>query len=307
MIKIKTSRFKSEPIPYEHFFFPGGEQHIKLDVKKLYAELRNVDEVQYISVVWNYENDAEMMKLYLIVDALRREMKQVRVFDVNVPSLILSVPYFPGARQDRVCDDGEPLSVEVYARMINSLGFDMVVIYDPHSDVAPALIDNVQIEDNFKLVEFSIDDIFRRNEIRLEDVVLISPDAGSNKKIFKIAKGLNGKYPVVRADKIRNVKTGEIEQTDVMVDDLTGKTAIIVDDICSRGGTFRFLSKELKKKNADKVFLIVSHFEGTANLRDMKESGIDNIYTTDSKPWNVNDYNKDHYIFSRYIENLTGY
>ena len=57
------------------------------------------------------------------------------------------------------------------------------------------------------------------------------------------------------------------------------------DDICAKGGTFCALAKVLKAKGASKVYLVVSHYEGTADLRILKESGIDLVFTTNSKPF----------------------
>jgi ribose-phosphate pyrophosphokinase len=124
--------------------------------------------------------------------------------------------------------------------------------------------------------------------------VLVSPDAGSNKKVANVAKYLNNisgqDICVVRADKLRNVATGQIIETTVYADDLTGKECYIIDDICSKGGTFCALAKVLKAKGASKVYLVVSHYEGTANIQTLKDSGIDLIFTTNSKPFvDVND------------------
>jgi len=44
------------------------------------------------------------------------------------------------------------------------------------------------------------------------------------------------------------------------------------------------LAKKLKEKNAAKVILIVSHYEGVADKRALKDSGIDKVITSDSLP-----------------------
>lgn len=265
----------NRPIAYEHFFFGGGEQHIKLnqlDVSRTHA----------VTIWLHYEQDSDIWKLALIVDALRR---------CNIHILQLNVPYFPAARQDRVCVEGEPLTVKVFADFINAMKFCRVMIFDPHSEVTPALIENVQVIDNAAFVASVL------GEFNALDgtgkTVLVSPDAGSNKKVANVAKHLykisDQEVTVVRADKLRNVATGEIIETTVYADDLTGKNCYIIDDICSRGGTFCALAKVLKSKGASKVTLIVSHYEGTANVRMLKESGIDEVITTNSKPFSMND------------------
>ena len=257
----------------KRFIFGGGESYTRL-----------MDGVpSSATIVLNFSQDGDMVELAMWVDALRR---------AGCKSISLHIPYFPGARQDRVCNLGEPLSVKVYADLINSMNFDGVTILDPHSEVTGAVLDRVRIVDNHRFVA---DALYKINEKHLSGTfTLISPDAGSNKKIFGVAKEYKGAYPVVRADKLRNLATGEIVDIQVFAteEDLKGKTAIIIDDIASRCGTFLGLAKKLKALGASNIYLIVTHFEGTANLAAIKESGIDGIYTTNSKPFNTNDYNK---------------
>ena len=275
MIEI-IAHSTNKPIAYEHFFFGGGEQHIKLNQKDL-ADA-------YSATIWlHYGYDFEIWKLALIVDALRR---------ANINILHLNIPYFPAARQDRVCVEGEPLTVKVFADFINAMKFSRVTIFDPHSEVTPALIDNVKVVDNVEFVSKVLGEMNYRGNDPVKSV-LISPDAGSNKKVANVAKHIYktcmGVIPVVRADKLRDVATGQIVETTVYADDLTGKNCYILDDICSKGGTFCALAKVLKAKGASKVYLVVSHYEGTANLRTLKESGIDLVFTTDSKPFETRD------------------
>ena len=270
MIEI-IAHSTNKPIAYEHFFFGGGEQHIKLNQKDL-ADA-------YSATIWlHYGQDSEIWKLALIVDALRR---------ANIHILHLNIPYFPAARQDRVCVAGEPLSVKVFADFINAMKFSRVTIFDPHSEVTPALLDNVKVVDNVQFVGAALGELNALDGT--SKTVLVSPDAGSNKKVANVAKYLYNvsgqEVDVVRADKLRNVATGQIIETTVYADDLTGKNCFIIDDICSKGGTFCALAKVLKAKGAARVTLVVSHFEGTADMHILKESGIDEVITTDSKPF----------------------
>jgi len=275
MIEIKDN-LSDKTIPYEMFNFGGGETHVKI------SDLTNV---HVVDVILKYMNDTQLVQLALIVDALRR---------AGVIHLSLKIPYFPGARQDRVNVQGEPFSLKVYANLINVMKFGRVVIFDPHSDVTPAVIDNVRVVNNHAFIKDVIDSLKR-------EIILISPDAGSNKKIYDLSKSLGG-LPVVRCDKLRDVTNGKIIDSVVYAENLEGKTCLIVDDICSYGGTFCGLAGKLKAHNAGDVFLAVSHFEGVASLTKLKDSGISGIYTTNSKYWNVNDYNKSGFITSFDIE-----
>ena len=240
---------------YKHLEFGSGESHLQI----LTPSSSRVD------IMFRYSGDQSIMQLLLLTDALRRQ---------GAKEIDLTIPYFPGARQDRVCNKGEPLSAKVYADLINQQAYRQVCVFDPHSDVVVALLNNVQVIKNHQFVKDVIAEIGT-------DTILISPDAGSNKKIFELSSQLGG-LEVVRADKLRDVRNGTIIGTEVFCEDLSGKTAVIIDDICAGGRTFIELAKKLKAKNCKKIVLVVSHYEGSAQESALIESGIDMVYTTNS-------------------------
>ena len=90
--------------------------------------------------------------------------------------------------------------------------------------------------------------------------------------------------PVAFGIKKRDWKTGKILGLDVVTDtDLTDKKVLIVDDICSAGGTFKFSAMKLKEMGAKDVALYVSHCEDNIQNGDLlKTDLISKIYTTDS-------------------------
>ena len=215
----------------------------------------------------------------MLTDAIRSQaMNNIGI----KPIIHLNIPYFPGARQDRNCCEGEPFSARVYANLVNSQKYDLVHIWDAHSDVLPALLNNCQNIPNYRFVQ----KCFAHLGLTPEKSIILSPDAGSNKKIFAltdhIAQITGQKYSVVRADKSRDFETGKIKGFEVMCENLQGKDIIIIDDICSRGGTFMGLAAELKKKNAGQIFLIVTHFEGTADMKQMQKCGISGVLTANN-------------------------
>jgi ribose-phosphate pyrophosphokinase len=275
-------------IDYEFFQFSGGEPHIKINLHTFhYKEI-------IITIRIGIFND--IGKLVVATDALRRLLVGR---DIKI-SLFLA--YFPGARQDRVMVKGEPLTVKVYADIINQLNFNEVSIFDPHSEVTPALINNVYVHNNHQLVVQAINDMAYEHKGYFN---IVSPDAGANKKIKELVKYLASNKPqpnidqtvhsggyftdgdqLVKCDKSRDVKTGKITGFDVYADDLNGNPTIVVDDICDGGATFIGLAKELRKKNAGDLYLIVSHGIFSKGFKELRKY-YKGIYTTDSI---VNDY-----------------
>ncbi|MBY0572763.1 MAG: ribose-phosphate diphosphokinase [Undibacterium sp.] len=246
---------QNEGETFKHFQFGSGENHLQILSPSS----------SRVQIMFRYSSDQSMMQLLLMTDALRRQ---------GASEIDLFIPYFPGARQDRVCNQGEPLSAKVYADLINQQQYRQVTIFDPHSDVVVALLNQVRVVKNHQFMKDVVAELG-------SDLILISPDAGSNKKIFELANKLDG-LAVVRADKLRDVRNGAIIGTEVYCEDLSGKTALIVDDICAGGRTFIELAKKLKAKNCKKIILAVSHYEGSAQERALSESGINAVYTTNS-------------------------
>ncbi|MEG2101713.1 MAG: ribose-phosphate diphosphokinase [Flavobacterium sp.] len=244
-----------EEIKFKNFTFSGGEPHIKIDPNF------NVDQKITITHRLNSFNDLGL--LCITVDALRR--MDVKIID-------LFIPYFPAARQDRVMIPGEPLSVKVYADIINGLQLNKVFVFDAHSEVTPALVNNCTVIPNHTFIKEIL-------KIIGENVKLISPDGGALKKIYKVSEFLGG-VEVVECSKSRDVKTGKLFGFKVYEEDLKGMDCLIVDDICDGGGTFVGLAEELKNKNAGKLYLAVSH--GIFNKGFEVLDCFDKIFTTNS-------------------------
>ena len=258
MVLHLDPNFKPTSAPeiyFESFTFSGGEPHIKI-VPFAY------DGPIAITHRLNSFNDLGL--LLIAVDALKRMGKK---------DLSLIIPYFPGARQDRVMTAGESLSVKVYAQIINDLQLTKVTIFDPHSDVTQALLDNCTVISNHEFIKTIMTEL-------PSECLLISPDAGAAKKIHKLAKYLQD-YEVVECGKDRDVRTGQLSGFKVPISDLRGRPCLIVDDICDGGGTFIGLATELKKANAGDLYLAVSHGIFSRGLTTLKEV-FKGIYTTDS-------------------------
>ena len=90
--------------------------------------------------------------------------------------------------------------------------------------------------------------------------------------------------PVTFGIKKRDFKSGKILGLDVVSDtDLTGKKVLIIDDICSAGGTFKYSAMKLKELGAKDVALYVSHCEDNIQNGDLLTTDlVSTIYTTDT-------------------------
>lgn len=228
-------------IPFQSFRFTGGEVHVKLSNPPF--------ETKNLFIIANLQTAEDIMVLMLLVDAIRRHYPKTN-------SLNLHLSYIPYARQDRAAEFGEALSIKVFVNLINSCKFNYVQVEDPHSDVAPALIENCIVKEQWELVM----PFLRAADIK--NPIFVSPDAGALKKVTKLTKKFGAGADMIRADKTRDTATGKITGTVVYPGSVditdTSRPLIIVDDICDGGATFVGLAKELKKLTNSKIILYVS-------------------------------------------------
>lgn len=233
--------------------FPGGESCIRLT--------EPVGE--RVTFDFQFENNGDLFDLALLVDAVRRES--------STAELQLYMPYVPYARQDRVCNPGESLSIRVVADFINGLKFDRLMIHDPHSDVTTALFDRAIVvpQESFASAVAA--------KLDVSKTIIVAPDAGASKKASKFAK--EGEFAgLIQAEKVRDLMTGKILETrvpDILVGDMD---FLIVDDICDGGRTFTELAKVLRTRTTGKINLYVTHGIFSAGEK-VFDGLIDDVYT----------------------------
>ena len=236
--------------------FPDGTFLIKKNIVPVYH--------YGVNITWLFENNEELVALMFLVEHLRSH----GVKDIN-----LKMPYIPNARQDRVKHQEDVFTLKYFANFINSMNFNYVTVLDPHSYVSEALINNIKIKSPKTIVESLL-------EQKLNDVdMMFYPDEGAMKRYSSMFK-----IPYSFGMKKRDWETGEIKGLDVISqNNIKGKNILIVDDICSKGGTFYHSAKALKELGANKIYLYISHCENTILEGDLLDSGlIEKVFTTNS-------------------------
>ncbi|MBQ3666200.1 MAG: ribose-phosphate pyrophosphokinase [Lachnospiraceae bacterium] len=215
-------------------------------------------------IQWNYENNEELLAVYFLTKHLK---------EAGFQNIVLKMPYIPNARQDRVKKAEDVFTLKYFAELINSLSFKRVEILDAHSNVSLALIDHVKLLSPKPYIDKVIDQIGT-------DLVLFCPDEGAKKRYSEMVD-----LPCCFGIKNRDFSTGKIIGLDVWGDTkkLMGKDVLIIDDICSYGGTFLSSAKKLKEMGANEINLFVTHLEKSVwNGELLKTDYIKKIYTTDS-------------------------
>jgi ribose-phosphate pyrophosphokinase len=238
--------------------FPDGSLmlHMKIDS---YAS----DDI----LEWYYENDAELFTLI----CARRHLEEA-----GVPSVSLYLPYLPHARMDRAPRDIDVFTLKYFCEVINSLNFSKVIVCDAHSNVSIALLERVQNMLPLRSIQRAITDA--------NPDVIFFPDEGAMKRYSEAIRGLhNGE--VAFGMKQRDWDTGKILGLEVYGADVKDKNILIIDDICSYGGTFHHSSIKLRELGGAKISLYITHCEENIFKGEiLKNDLISKIYTTDSLP-----------------------
>ena len=238
--------------------FPDNTLLMKFDPDEI------PDDGNDIEIWWLYENDAELFTLI----CLKRHLDQHFFAD----SFRLFMPYIPHARQDRTKTQEDVFTLKYFCEVINSLNFPIVWVRDAHSNVSLALLNNVR--------EMPVDNYIERAIKESGADVLFFPDEGAMKRYSS-----KSTLPYAFGMKKRDWATGQIQGLDIInAEAVVDKDILIVDDICSRGGTFFYSAKALKAAGAKSVSLYVTHLEKTVVLGEMASTDdlVDHIYTTKS-------------------------
>lgn len=237
--------------------FPAGEQHIS-DREESYDTL---SDTCFFYLTGTDAND-------YISAAMWTDLQHQR--GRKVAALI---PYLPGARQDR----GKPFGARIYADLINNIGADQVITFDPHSPVMPKMINNLTIVDSTEAVLQGL----RAHGLTKQLRGVIAPDKGAHDRAARIADALG--LPVYTAGKKRNPANGHL--TDFTCEPIPeGYGPLLVpDDICDGGRTFVGLA-DATGLPPEQLVLWVSHGVFSGNHGNLLRRRYDHIFTTESHP-----------------------
>lgn len=116
--------------------------------------------------------------------------------------------------------------------------------------------------------------------------ILIAPDGGSLKKIYKLAEQIGYKGDIITCSKDRDTN-GNLTKINVPINTAAGAIDyVIVDDILDGGATFINIAKKIKEiqetqPHKSKIYLIVTHGIFSKGFEELSKY-IDGIYCTNS-------------------------
>ncbi|MFZ5760436.1 MAG: ribose-phosphate diphosphokinase [Thermodesulfobacteriota bacterium] len=209
-----------------------------------------------------------LMELILMADALRR---------ASARRITAVMPYYGYARQDRKVAPRVPISARVVAEMLMAVGVRRVLTMDLHSGQIQGFF-NIPVDNLYAAP------VLLRNISQLfagKEVIMVSPDAGGVERTRAFAKRLDAGLAII--DK-RRERANQSQAMNV-IGNVTGKHAVLLDDMVDTAGTLCQAAEILVKEGAKEVYAYCTHavLSGPA-IERISNSCITKLFVTNTIP-----------------------
>lgn len=225
----------------------------------------------------------ELFSLLLLLDSVKR---------AGARSIKLFMPYFAYSRQERVSWTNEPVSCEVVAKLVDTADFDDLTCFDLHHPMIEGFFKHkVTNKPTTRLFAQYYTHYFNVHHIDPKNVVIVSPDHGSNTRADMLSRELGG-INIVILDKVRP-QANRAEHLEIDGEQVKGKICILIDDIIDTGGTIASASELLHKKGAQKVLVSATHAVLSKGcLTKLRRSKVADLVVTNTIEKNFSNYIK---------------
>ncbi len=208
-----------------------------------------------------------IMELLLMIDALKR---------ASAGKIAAVIPYYGYARQDRKVAPRVPISARLVADLLSTVGINRVLTVDLHAGQIQGFF-NIPVDHLYAAPVLA--DYVKREY--MNDLVIVSPDAGGVERARAFAKRLNATLAII--DKRR--EKANVSQVMHVIGDVSDKNAIIFDDMIDTAGTITQAAAAIKENGARRVITACAHavLSGPA-LERINESVLEEVIVTNTIP-----------------------
>jgi ribose-phosphate pyrophosphokinase len=211
-------------------------------------------------------NDA-LMELLEMIDA---------AVGASAHRVIAVMPWYGYSRQDKKSAPREPISARLVARMLEAAGADRVLTMDLHAGQVQGFFHKPV---DHMTAMFILTQYFRDQQ--LEDLVVVSPDAGRVKLAKKFAEKVGAELAILNKER----PAQQVAEIAYVIGSVKDKTAVIVDDIIDTAGTLRAAGETVKDEGARRVYAAATHAVLSGNaFENLAASPFERIVVTDTIP-----------------------
>jgi ribose-phosphate pyrophosphokinase len=208
-----------------------------------------------------------LFELLLMVDAAKR---------ASARKIIVVIPYFGFARQDRKDKPRVAIGAKLVANMLMAAGIDRIMTMDLHADQIQGFFE-VPVDHLYGSTIFSPE----IEKLNTGNLIMAAPDAGGAKRANSYAKRFDIGLAICHKQR---KKANEVAEMTV-IGDVSGKDVILVDDMCDTAGTLTKAADLFMEKGALSVRAFCTHavLSGPAYDR-IENSRITELIVTDTIP-----------------------
>jgi len=208
-----------------------------------------------------------LFELLMLVDAAKR---------ASARHIIVVIPYFGFARQDRKDKPRVPITAKLIANLITAAGVSRIITIDLHADQIQGFFD-LPVD---HLYASSIFLPYIRN-MNLSNLVFASPDTGGTRRAAAYAKAMDTGFVICYKQRLK----ANMVETMQLIGDVKGKDVILLDDIIDTGGTITKAAQIMVDNGANSVRCMCTHPILSGNAYDrLENSAFDEIVVTDTIP-----------------------
>jgi ribose-phosphate pyrophosphokinase len=244
--------------------FPDGEIGARID-----EDVRGRD-VFLVQPTCHPVNE-NLMELLIMLDSFKR---------ASAARITVVLPYYGYARQDRKAEGRVPITAKLVANLLTSAGAQRVLTVDLHAAQIQGFFD---IPVDHLYASPVILNYVRKLNLDPRDLIVLSPDEGSVKRVLRYQKNLNVNMAIV--DK-RRISAEQVENANLIGASLEGKVALIFDDMVSTATTVVNAARTARSVGKAKaVYILATHgvLCGHA-IKILREAPIEKIAITDTIP-----------------------
>jgi ribose-phosphate pyrophosphokinase len=244
--------------------FPDGETWARID-----EDIRGRD-IFVVQPTCHPVNE-NLMELLIMLDSFKR---------ASAARVTVVLPYYGYARQDRKAEGRVPITAKLVANLLTSAGAQRVITVDLHAAQIQGFFD---IPVDHLYASPVILNYVKSLNIDPRELIVLSPDEGSVKRVLRYQKKLNVNMAIV--DK-RRISAEHVENANLIGASLEGKVALIFDDMISTAGTVCNAARTARTVGkARAVYILATHgvLCGPA-IRNLREAPVEKIAITDTIP-----------------------
>lgn len=286
----KNDESESFLIPVKENFFNDG--HLKVEINDtvrgkdvfLLTDIGNYS-IEYIMHGFtNHTSPNDLMQQ--LRDGIGACNSHAKYLNIIMPLLFAGRQHRRNTRENLACG-------QMLRELSENQHVKSIITFDAHDQGVEHAVYNTEF-DNFYATNTILENIINDlSKTQLQKLVFIAPDNGASGRrnvylnsfnyecVDRIAGSfvkqrdynhiINGKYPIISHDYSGNP-------------DLTGRTAFVIDDMISSGGSMFDVIYELKKRNVDSIYLITTFALFTEGIEKFKETyqkgDFNGLYTT---------------------------